>query len=60
MESLKQKNEVKADFADLGTDIFKLRLFFNNHDNIIIIDVLKEKETPGKIVIYEFHNFRIN
>lgn len=52
-----QKLEIKADFADLGTDIFRLRLHFSNHKKIIIIDALMGEE-PGKILSFTYPEFK--
>ncbi|NHJ85263.1 MAG: hydrogenase maturation protease [Asgard group archaeon] len=53
-----QNQNLDADFAYLGTDIFRLRLYYKNHKEIIIIDALTGDYPPGTVL--NFHLDDIN
>ncbi|HUT82340.1 MAG TPA: hydrogenase maturation protease [Candidatus Bathyarchaeia archaeon] len=44
-----QKKDIQADFIKLDTDIFKLRLYFKGHKQVIIIDALTGEFPVGTI-----------
>ncbi len=52
-----QKRDIPADFSDLDTDIFRLRLDYNNHQHIIIVDALVGYEDPGTVKVFSFDEF---
>ena len=56
VQNLQQKR-VKADIVQLDTDIFKLNLFFNNHERIIIVDAIQSSDSPGTIHIIPYSDF---
>ena len=49
-----QKLELKADFVDLGMDLFRLRLFFSNHKKVIFIDALSGDYPAGTILSFTY------
>jgi hydrogenase maturation protease len=53
-----QRRGVKADYIDLGTDIFRLRIFFNNHSKIVVVDALTGGGSPGSVFIYHQTDFK--
>lgn len=57
LEELQQRG-VKADFADLGTDVFLLRLFFKNHSKIIVVDALTGGSSTGAVLVFHQTDFK--
>jgi len=53
-----QEKEIKADYADLGMDLFKLRLFFNEHKNLIIIDAIIGDYKPGTVLVFSYDEIK--
>jgi hydrogenase maturation protease len=56
LNQLKERN-IKADFVDLGTDVFRLRLFYDNHSTIIFLDALNGGGRPGDVLIFSHQDF---
>jgi hydrogenase maturation protease len=58
LQSLEEKG-VEADFFDLGLDLFKLRIVFDKHKRIIILDAFSSsKHPPGKVLSYHYKDFQ--
>lgn len=53
-----EKRELHADFADLGMDLFKLRLFFKGHKNLIIIDAIRGDYMPGTVLVFSYDEIK--
>ena len=53
LNSLKEK-EIEADLIDLGMDLFRLRLFFKNHKNLIIIDSVMGDYPIGTVLVFSY------
>jgi hydrogenase maturation protease len=52
-----KKSGTNTDFADLGTDIFRLRLHYNDHNPVIIIDALRGGGNPGDVLVFSSSEF---
>ena len=57
---LLQKDNITADFVELGMDLFRLRLFFKNHKRVIILDALKGDYPPGTVLSFKYQDFQSN
>lgn len=53
-----QKLELKADFVDLGMDLFRLRLFFSDHRKVILIDALSGKYPAGTVLSFTYKELK--
>ena len=54
-----QQEDITADYADLGTDIFRLRLYFQKyHQHVIILDALLGDIEPGKVKTFSYSEFK--
>ena len=47
-----------AEFVELGTDLLRLRLFFDRHPVIILLDALRGGAEPGSVLVFSAEDFQ--
>lgn len=58
LNRLKTNEEIDADFVDLDTDIFRLRLHYKGQQTIIVLDALSSGGKPGTVLSFSSGEFQ--